>query len=93
MIKFVKQLFTIEKHPHKGLLAMEWVMVGYLVLTLLIVFFTYTKAENPNEMIWGRVRVAAITAGMWAVYRMMPCRLDAVLAHNGAAGVARMVVS
>lgn len=79
MIKFVKQLFTIEKHPHKGLLAMEWVMVGYLVLTLLIVFFTYTKAENPNEMIWGRVRVAAVTAGMWAVYRMMPCRLTLFL--------------
>ena len=79
MIKFVKQLFTIEKHPQKGLLAMEWVMVGYLVLTLLIVFFTYTKAENPNEMIWGRVRVAAVTAGMWAVYRMMPCRLTLFL--------------
>ena len=79
MFKFTKQLFTIDKHPKKGLLAMEWVMVAYLLLTLLIVFFTYTKAENPNEMIWGRIRIAAMTAGMWAVYRMMPCRLTLFL--------------
>ena len=75
MIKFIKLLFTIDKHPRKGLFALEWVMLGYLVLTLLIVFFTYTKAENPDAMIWGRIRVAAVTAGMWAVYRMAPCRL------------------
>lgn len=79
MFKFIKQLFALDKNPRKGLLAMEWVMLGYLALTLLIVFFTYTKAENPNEMIWGRVRIAAMTAGMWAVYRMMPCRLTLFL--------------
>ena len=58
---------------------MEWVMIGYLAFTLLIVFFTYTKAANPNEMIWGRIRIAAVTAGMWAVYRMVPCRLTLFL--------------
>ncbi len=58
---------------------MEWVMIGYLAFTLLIVFFTYTKAANPNEMIWGRIRIAAVTAGMWAVYRMAPCRLTLFL--------------
>lgn len=79
MIKFIKQLFTIDKHPRKGLLALEWVMLGYLVLTLLIVFFTYTKTENPDAMIWGRIRVAAVTAGMWAVYRMLPCRITLFL--------------
>ena len=78
-MNFIKQLFAIEKHPKKGLLALEWVMIGYWALTLLIVFFTYTKAANPDEMIWGRVRVAAITAGMWAVYRMLPCRLTLFL--------------
>lgn len=79
MIKFIKQLFTIDKHPRKGLLSLEWVMLGYLVLTLLIVFFTYTKTENPDAMIWGRIRVAAVTAGMWAVYRMLPCRITLFL--------------
>ena len=52
MIKFIKQLFTIEKQPKKGLFALEWVVLAYLVLTLLIVFFTYTKAANPDAMIW-----------------------------------------
>ena len=75
MIKFIKQLFTIEKQPKKGLFALEWVVLAYLVLTLLIVFFTYTKAANPDAMIWGRIRIAVITVALWGVYRMLPCRL------------------
>ena len=65
----------MEKRPRKGLLALEWVAMTYLVLTLLIVFFTYTKAENPDAMIWGRIRIAVITAALWGVYRLIPCRL------------------
>lgn len=79
MMKFVKQLFAIDKRPRKGLLALEWVMAAYMVCTLLIIFFTYTKLENPDTMIWGRIRIAVITAGMWAVYRMLPCRLTLFL--------------
>lgn len=71
----IKQLFIKEKRPRKGLLPLEWVMATYLVATLLIVMFTYTKAANPDAMIWGRVRIAFTTAAMWAVYRMYPCRL------------------
>lgn len=73
-MKFIKNLFAIEKNPRRGLLALEWVVVAYLVLTLLAVFFTYTKAANPDAMIWGRVRIAVITIALWAVYRMIPCR-------------------
>ena len=50
-------------------------VLAYLVLTLLIVFFTYTKAANPDAMIWGRIRIAVITVALWGVYRMLPCRL------------------
>lgn len=50
-------------------------MMAYLVVTLLVVLFTYTKAVNPDAMIWGRVRIAFITAALWAVYRMAPCKL------------------
>lgn len=74
MIKFIKQLFAIEKSPRKGLLPLEWVVMGYLLFTLLIVLFCYTKVQNPEAMVWGRVRVAAITVALWAVYRMAPCR-------------------
>lgn len=66
-------LFKIEKKPKRGLLAAEWAAMIYLAVTLLLMFFTYTKLSNPESMLWGRVRIAAITMAMWAVYRMIPC--------------------
>ena len=70
----LKSLFAIEKKPHKGLLTVEWVILGYLVMTLLFVLFTSTKLPNAEELIWGRIKVFAVTMAMWAVYRMLPCR-------------------
>ena len=70
----VKEIFRIEKKPIKGLLTVEWVILGYWVLTLLFVLFTYTKIQNPEALIYGRIKVLALTAAMWAVYRMIPCR-------------------
>ncbi len=68
------KIFAIEKKPYRGLLTVEWVILGYLVLTLLFIFFTYTKIQNPDSLIWGRVRVVAMTLALWGVYRMYPCR-------------------
>ena len=70
----VKEIFRIEKKPIKGLLTVEWVILGYWVFTLLFVLFTYTKIQNPEALIYGRIKVLALTAAMWAVYRMIPCR-------------------
>lgn len=70
----IKDLFWIEKKPHKGLLTAEWFILGYWLLTLLFVLFTSTKLPNSEALIWGRVKVLAITLAMWGVYRMMPCR-------------------
>ena len=36
-------LFQKEKNPKKGLLAAEYAMLYYLVATLILMFFTYTK--------------------------------------------------
>lgn len=74
-MKILKALFQLEKKPTKGLLAAEWASMAYLVLTLLLMFFTWTKLHNPESMLWGRVRIVAITMALWAVYRMVPCRL------------------
>lgn len=71
----IKEIFRIEKKPIKGLLTVEWVILGYWLLTLLFVLFTYTKIQNPDALIWGRVKVLAVTVAMWAVYRMVPCRM------------------
>lgn len=71
----IKDLFKIEAKPRRGPFALEWVMLAYLVFTLLMVFFTYTKVVNPEAMIWGRVRIVVVTLAMWGVYRMVPCKL------------------
>lgn len=70
----IKDIFRIEKKPIKGLLTVEWVILGYWLLTLLFIFFTYTKILSPETLIYGRLKVLALTAAMWAVYRMAPCR-------------------
>ena len=71
----IKTLFQIERNPKKGLLAAELVMMGYLLVTLLLMFFTSTKLHNPESMLFGRIRIVAITFALWLVYRMIPCRL------------------
>lgn len=70
----VKDLFKIEKSPRKGLFAMEWVVLAYMVFTLLVILFAYTKVVNPESMIWGRLRIGVMTLALWVVYRMVPCR-------------------
>ncbi|WP_369800258.1 phosphatase PAP2 family protein [Xylanibacter muris] len=72
--KLIKDIFRIEKKPQKGLLAVEWVVMGYLFVTLLLLLFTYTKAYNPEEMLVGRLRVVVMTFALWIVYRIVPCR-------------------
>ena len=74
-MNIIVKLFEREKKPHKGLLAAEWVVMGYLVITLLLMFFTYTKLHNPESMLFGRIRIVAMTFALWLVYRMWPCRL------------------
>lgn len=85
----VRYLFEIERKPRKGLLAAEWVVMGYLLLTTLLVLFTYTKVVNPEEMLLGRLRVVLITVALWVVYRLVPCRFT----HLCRLGVQLMLLS
>lgn len=72
--KFRKYI-EIEKKPLKGLMGFEWVILGYTLITLLIILFCFTKLQNPDAMIWGRIRMASITIAMWIVYRLVPCKM------------------
>ena len=74
-MNFIKQLFAIEQKPKRGLMALEWLVMGYTVFTLLVALFTYTNLQNPDSMIWGRVRIVTMTMALWLVYRLVPCRL------------------
>ncbi len=71
----IKDYFKLEKNPKKGLMALEWAMLGYMALTIVTMLFTYTKLVNPESMLWGRARVLVITGALWTVYRMIPCRM------------------
>jgi len=73
-MKTIKEIFKIEQKPRRGLIAMEWVVLAYLALTLLMALFTYTKLANPQALIGGRLRIVAIIIAMWIVYRLVPCR-------------------
>lgn len=75
MKKHIIDLFKIEKKPLRGLMLLEWAVLAYLVLTACVVLFAYTKVQNPEAMLWGRLRIAAMTMGLWLVYRLVPCKL------------------
>jgi membrane-associated phospholipid phosphatase len=79
MNNWFTDMFKIERKPRRGLLAYEWIVLGYLLLTLTIVLFTYTRIANPDALIWGRLRVAATIVAMWVVYRLVPCRFTLLL--------------
>lgn len=77
--KNISDLFCLEKKPHKGLFALEWIIVAYTALTLLTVLFISTRLQHPDAMIWGRLRVLACTLALWLVYRLLPCRATRLL--------------
>lgn len=71
----LRDLWAIEKNPRKGLMSYEWAAMAYTLFTLLLIFFTYTKLQHPEALIAGRLRIVAMTVALWAVYRLVPCRL------------------
>lgn len=71
----IRDYFRFESKPRKGLLPLEWVMLAYMALTVVVCLFCYTKVVNPDAMLWGRLRVLVITLAMWGVYRALPCRV------------------
>ena len=75
----IKDLFRIDKNPRKGLFPFEWVVMVYLVMTLLFILFAYTQLKNPESMIWERVRIVAMPAALWVVYRLIPCKFTVFL--------------
>ena len=38
-MNYIKKLFEIEKKPVRGLLAVEWAVVAYTALTLMVLLF------------------------------------------------------
>ncbi len=89
----IKDYFKIDKNPKKGLMTLEWVMLGYMAITIITMLFTYTKLVNPEAMLWGRLRVLVMTIALWAVYRMITLPHHQDGAHHRPDGFACLVVS
>lgn len=79
----IKYLFSPTKKPHRGLIAAEWAMVAYMVFTLLYIFFAWTSLSDPYTMLWGRAQILIMTAALWGVYRMIPCRFTYLCRISG----------
>ena len=60
---------------NKGLLAFEWVAMGYMVLTLVMMGFLWDRLPNRDSMLWLRAEFLIATLAAWLVYRWHPCRL------------------
>ena len=60
----IKDYFKLEKKPRKGLLVVEWIAIGYLVFTLVMMTLLWDKLQNPSSMLSGRVSFLAATLGM-----------------------------
>lgn len=71
----MKHFSFLDKKPAKGLMMFEWVMIAYAVFTLFLMLLVYTRLQNPVSMLWLRVQSVAVVLALWAVYRMVPCRL------------------
>ena len=74
-MKWFKFLFAINKKPLRGLLAVEWVVLGYTGLTLLVMLFMWTKVINPHVMLSLRLQSTCLILALWVVYRLVPCRM------------------
>ncbi|MBP3849835.1 MAG: phosphatase PAP2 family protein [Prevotella sp.] len=79
----IKQYFITDEKPQRGLLAAEWVIMGYMVFTLIVMAFLWPRLVNVEPMLMGRLRYVGVTLLMWGVYRYKPCRAT-MLARIGA---------
>ena len=66
---------TRDEHLHKGLLAAEWVVMGYLLVTLVVMAVQHDRLVDVDTMVTLRIGYVAATITMWALYRWKPCRL------------------
>lgn len=69
------QITIREKEPAKGLLAIEWLCVGYMLVTALLIFFLWKRMDHPGEMLLDRVWILGLLLLLWGIYHIYPCRL------------------
>ena len=85
MVMKIGELLRVERNPKRGLLAVEWVAMGYLLLTLLLMAVLWATDDerqammNVRQMLTLRLCFVMTTLAAWAVYRLRPCRITVFL--------------
>lgn len=71
----LKSITTREEEPAKGLFVLEWVCVGYMILTAILIFFFWGRLNHPVAMLQDRFYILIGLLLLWGIYRWYPCRL------------------
>ena len=79
MAMTLRSLFAIDKHAVRGLLAVEWIAIVYLLFTVVIMAVQWDQLVNTEQMVKGRLQFLLVTLAVWGVYRMLPCPLTLFL--------------
>jgi len=75
----LRSLFAIDKHAVRGLLAVEWIAIAYLLFTVVIMAVEWDQLVNTEQMVKGRLQFLLVTLAVWGVYRLLPCPLTLFL--------------
>jgi len=79
MAMTLRSLFAIDKHAVRGLLAVEWIAIAYLLFTVVIMAVQWDQLVNTEQMVKGRLQFLLVTLAVWGVYRLLPCPITMFL--------------
>lgn len=63
--------------------AAEWVIIGYIAFTLILMACWWDNLVHPAEMLWMRGRVLLIMGALWLLCRWKPCKLMRLIRVTG----------
>ena len=63
--------------------AAEWVIIGYIAFTLILMACWWHNLVHPAEMLWMRGRVLLIMGALWLLCRWKPCKLTRLIRVTG----------
>ncbi len=70
----LKDYFKVDNKGPKGLLPLEWVVLGYLLFTAVLMLLMQTRLHNAGDMLELRIRVVVLMGALWGLYRFVPSR-------------------
>lgn len=73
--KFLIRLVAHDSHPTRGLLAVEWAMMLYLLFTLALMACLWPRIQQPAPMLIGRLAMVIGVLLAWIIYQWKPCRI------------------